>query len=288
MILLADSGSSKTDWRLIYEIRSAEDWSHVDFSTEGYNPCYMDSMYIASSLESHFPADTDKDSITKVCYFGAGCYETAKRTIHKALETVFPNAAIDVEMDMVAAAKALLGDEPGLAAILGTGTNTCIYDGSAQVQTIDGLGFILGDEGSGGYMGRKLIVDYLRGRMPTGLHKIMSEEFDLTEDSVIERIYNQPMPNRFCASFAKFISAHINEFEYLRSLVKWAFRDFFTEIITRYPDYNSYRLNCIGSVAYHFQDYMTEICREFGMQPGVFEISPMEGLTKYYVRRYQP
>jgi N-acetylglucosamine kinase-like BadF-type ATPase len=184
---------------------------------------------------------------------------------------------------LLAAARALLGNTEGFAAILGTGTNTCLYDGKDVVQNIDSGAYILGDEGSGCYIGKKLLTDYLRGYMPEAVRKAFWEEFKYTPDDINEIVYTQPRANRFCASFSKFVYDNNVNIEYSRNLVRTSFEDFFKNLVTHYPDYQKYTFNCIGSVGYNFRNVLEEVCTENGMTVGNIIRSPIDNLVKYHL-----
>src|SRR6476661_926596 len=201
MIIIADGGSTKTSWCLINQ-----EGKKVLFNTEGYNPYFSDTDYIFASLNKNMPSDLEADKITEVNYYGAGVHNDEKASIvAKAMQMFFKNASVNIGHDLLAAARALLGNDRGFAAILGTGTNTCIYDGEDIEMSIDSLAYILGDEGSGCYIGKKLLSDYIRGYMPKNVRDVFWETFKLTPDEILDNVYTKPLPNRFCASFSKFV-----------------------------------------------------------------------------------
>ena len=277
MILIADSGSTKTTWCLIKSLENV-----VEFVTEGYNPNYVSQAYIVSSLRIALPQSIDWSQVRNVYFYGAGCSEERYDFMHMALQQVFVNAEIEIAMDLLASARALLGHKAGFAAILGTGTNSCMYDGERITCNIDSLGFILGDEGSGGYIGKKLLVDYIRGNMPAEINRLFKESFHLSSNEIIEQVYTRPMPNRYCASFCRFISA--NGHPYLRKVVMDAFSSFFENIVCLYPDYSRYALNCVGSVGFHFKDILAEVAMRYGMGLGTIIPNPMKNLVHYHLK----
>lgn len=281
MIIIADGGSTKTNWCLINE-----EGKKVLFNTEGYNPYFSDTPYIINSLKKNIPADLPIEHITEVNYYGAGVHNEEKANIiAEAMKAVFKNATINIGHDLLAAARALLGDEKGFAAILGTGTNTCIYDGNDISFHIDSLAYILGDEGSGCYIGKKLLSDYLRGYMPANVREVFWETFKLTEDEILDNIYTKPLPNRFCASFSKFVYDINVNMEYSRNLVKTSFEDFFKNLVSHYPDYQNYSFNCIGSVAYNFRNVLEEVANDYGMKVGKIIRSPIDDLVSYHLNK---
>jgi len=279
MVLIADSGSTKTDWCLI-----ENDGKEMLFSTEGYNPCYMSSGDIEASLRNSLPEGVGWNKVDKIHFYGAGCYEDKFPVMIQALQPLFKNAKIEVAMDLLASARALLGDSPGFAAILGTGTNSCLYDGKKITMNIDSMGFIMGDEGSGGYIGKRFLGDYIRGYMPAEVKEKFWNDYRLTPDELIDRIYTKPMANRFCAGFCKYIRENMPNHEYYKRIAEDAFRDFFRNIVCGYPGYDKYLFNCVGSIAYYFSDIIEKIVPEFGMTMGTILSCPMDGLKKYHTK----
>jgi len=279
MIIIADGGSTKTNWCLINE-----SGKKVYFNTEGYNPFYVNTEYVIQSLENNLPVDLEKDKITEVNYYGSGVHNDEKaQIIADGMQAVFTKARVYVGHDLLAAARALLGVNSGFAAILGTGTNTCVYDGKDITYHIDSLAFILGDEGSGAYIGKKILSDYVRGYMPEPVRKSFWNTFQLTPDDVIETIYTKSMPNRFAATFSKFVYDNMTHIEYMRAIVKNSFNDFFKNIVSHYPNYQTHKFNCIGSVAYNFRNVLEEVAHEWGMEVGRIIRSPIDDLVRYHV-----
>ncbi|MBK0382636.1 N-acetylglucosamine kinase [Pedobacter sp. SD-b] len=278
MILIADGGSTKTSWCLI-----DESGKKIMFHTEGYNPYFSDTEYIIDSMNKNMPSDLPIDKITEVHYYGAGVHNEEKaEVVAKAMEVIFKKAKVHIDHDLMAAARALLGNKRGFAAILGTGTNTCIYDGEGLEMNIDSLAYILGDEGSGCYIGKKLLSDYLRGYMPKNVRDSFWETFKLTPDDILEAIYKKPLPNRFCASFSKFVYDITVNIEYSRNIVKTSFKDFFENLVSHYPNYQDYEFNCIGSVAYNFRNVLEETALEYGMKMGKILRTPIDDLVIYH------
>ncbi|MDA9555423.1 N-acetylglucosamine kinase [Pelobium sp.] len=280
MILIADGGSTKTNWCLVDSTGKK-----TLFNTEGYNPYFSDTEYIIASMRKTMPNDLPIEQIKEVYYYGAGVHNEEKASIvSNALKVIFSNAEVKIGHDLLAAARALLDDQRGFAAILGTGTNTCIYDGKDIEVNIDSLAYILGDEGSGCYIGKKLLSDYLRGYMPENVKNVFWETFKLTHDDILNAIYTKPLPNRFCASFSKFVYDINVNIEYSRNLVKTSFNDFFKNLVSHYPNYQDYEFNCIGSVAYNFRNVLEETALEYGMKVGQIMRSPIDDLVKYHIK----
>ncbi|MEO5911930.1 MAG: N-acetylglucosamine kinase [Pelobium sp.] len=280
MILIADGGSTKTSWCLI-----DSKGKKILFNTEGYNPYFSDTDYIIASMKKNMPSDLPVDKIKEVYYYGAGVHNEEKADIvHRAMATIFKSADVKIGHDLLAASRALLGDQRGFAAILGTGTNTCVYDGEYIELNIDSLAYILGDEGSGCYIGKKLLSDYIRGYMPKNVRDTFWETFKLSPDDILNAIYTKPLPNRFCASFSKFVYDITNNIEYSRNIVRSSFEDFFKNLVSHYPNYQDYEFNCIGSVAYNFRNVLEEVAIEYGMKMGKIMRSPIDDLVNYHIK----
>lgn len=281
MIIIADGGSTKTNWCLI-----DNHGKKIYYNTEGYNPYFVSSEYIVNSLKKGLPNDLPFDQITEVNYYGAGVHNAEKaKIVEFAIREFFQEAKIFIGHDLLAAARALLGTEKGFAAILGTGTNTCIYDGNDVELNIDSAAYILGDEGSGCHIGKKLLTDYIRGYMPAEVREVFWETYKLTPDEVMDTVYTKPLANRFCASFSKFVYDNNVNLNYSRGIVKSAFVDFFKNLVSHYPNYESYSFNCIGSVGYNFRNVLEETSLEFGMQVGRIIRSPIDDLVKFHMNK---
>ena len=279
MKLIADSGSTKCSWCLVGGP------APVHFTTEGYNPYFWDTPAIAASLALSVPAAVRGASIGAIHYYGSGVLSPAKAEIVAgALRQVFPQAQqVSVNEDLLAAARALLGQQAGFAAILGTGTNSCLYDGQRITQVVESLGYSLGDEGSGTSIGRLLLRDYLRGRFPAALAEEFKATYQLGEVSeVLDRLYNQPLPNRFLAGFARFAGEHYAE-PYCQRVVAQAFEAFFAQLVTQYPDYQRYPFSCVGSVGYHFREALAAAATRHGMAVGQILEAPIEALVRYHM-----
>jgi glucosamine kinase len=283
MILIADSGSTKTDWACV----SPDGSRVIRFRSQGYNPNYISKEDISADVKKNLPEGFPTDEVTEIDFYGAGVTELQYPLMRKALQAVFKNATTaNIAMDTLASARALLGHKSGFAAILGTGTNTCLYDGKNQTLNIDSLGFILGDEGSGAYLGKRMICDFIRGDMPKDVSKIVADKLGKNGDELIDQIYTRPFPNRYCAQFAPFIKENMPKYPYFKDLVEDAFRAFFQDIVSHYPDYRKYKFNCVGSIGYYFRDILESVANDFGMDVDVILQAPMEGLIKYHTGQF--
>lgn len=279
MIIIADGGSTKTNWCMLDGAMKK-----TFFNSEGYNPYYVTTDYILNSLRKELPRDLPFTEVREVYYYGAGVHNKDKAAIvAAALQQVFPQAHVEVDHDLLAAARALLGRTAGFAAILGTGTNSCIYDGKQITYQIDSAAYILGDEGSGCHMGKKLLTDYIRGYMPEEVRTVFWETYKLTPADVMDAVYMKPLPNRFCASFSKFLYEVSVNIGYARGIVESSFDEFFRNLVTRYPDYQSYSFNCIGSVAYYFRNVLEDKADAYGMPFGRIVRSPIDNLVQYHI-----
>ncbi len=277
MILIADSGSTKTDWVLLDEENQSR------FKTVGYNPYFVNSENIYHSLNEKLVPQIDPLRISSVYFYGAGCSTTDNMEIvNKALSRCFINSKVSVGHDMLAAARALLGNNRGFAAIIGTGSNTCVYDGENVEANIDSLGYLLGDEGSGSYIGKKIVRDFMRGYLPADLDERFRKQYQLSNEDIFNNLYNKPLPNRFLASFCMFADENKTN-PYIRQIVKDSFTDFFRNLVSHYPDYKKYSFNCVGSVGFKFKDILSEVSREFSMEPGTIINSPIDNLVSYHL-----
>lgn len=282
MIVIADGGSTKTNWCLINEAGRK-----IHFNTEGYNPYFAKQDYIENSLRTTLPDTLDPSKLEEVYYYGAGCSTDAnKKIVADAMQKVFVNAKINVDHDLLASCRALLGDEPGFAAILGTGTNTCLYDGKGITLNIDSLGYFLGDEGSGSNIGKRLLADYMKGFMPKGLSESFFNIYGLSNEDIFDNIYNKPLPNRFCASFSKFLYDFKTVYtEYAEDVIDTAFTAFFEKLVIHYPNYNKHLLNVVGSVGYSFRDRLSVVADKYEMGVGKIIRSPIDDLVEYHLSK---
>jgi N-acetylglucosamine kinase-like BadF-type ATPase len=280
MILIADSGSTKTDWRLI------DDKNNIhQANTQGINPYFVSTDDIYKILENELlpalPAYIQNEKI-EIHFYGAGCSSIEKcNDVKSGIEKVFNHALITVEHDLLAAARALCGHKEGLAAILGTGSNSCYYNGKEIVQNQPSLGFILGDEGSGAYLGKQLICDFLNEEMPNEIYDRIKERFKLSKDEVLENVYKKPFPSRYLASFSKFIYQNLKH-EYCNQLVIDAFSLFFDRHICKYPRKGELPLGIVGSVGFYYSNIISRIADEKGIPMGKVLESPIAGLTLYH------
>jgi glucosamine kinase len=276
MILIADSGSTKTSW--FY----SDNGNHSEyFSTTGINPFFRNSEDIAADLQENLLPKLE-GTVTEIYFYGAGIINEEKGAIVKsALAKLFPSAQINVWSDLLAAARSTLGDKSGIACILGTGSNSCLYDGSRIIKNVSPLGYILGDEGSGAVLGRKLLGDFLKGILPDQLSAKFQKRYPLSYSEFLESVYKKEKPNKFLAEFVPFLSKNLNE-TYCSDLVKNAFEDFIQRNVLQYPACEKVPIGFVGSVAYYFQDQLKSVLSKNNLNMGEIVKNPLEGLIEYH------
>lgn len=310
MRLIVDSGSTKTDWAFVPSGASDTQYEdarcgnsttpscqHTVIHTRGINPVVQDKQTIASIIGDELLAETAQHGICsgnvkEVFYYGAGCTNEKKRLVEETMHMTFASAeTLEVESDMLGAARALCGTRQGIAAILGTGANSCLYDGRRIVRQTPALGFILGDEGSGAYIGKRLLNGIIKGWLPEDIRECFFCETGFSVADIIDRVYHQPMPNRFLASNALFVSRHIAECPELEIMVTECFKDF---IRVNILPYNSTQgkgnisgsmctLNAVGSIAYYFKTQLNDAANSQGFQLGKIIKSPLQDLIKFHI-----
>lgn len=279
MILIADSGSTKTDWCVI-----AEDEVVCRVKTDGINPFFQSEEDIKNLIEKDLLPDVQsyQSAINKVCFYGAGCAFPEKNAIiERAIQSHF-SAKIEVRSDLWAAVHALCQCQPGIACILGTGENSCQYDGQDIIKQVSPLGFILGDEGSGAVLGKLLVGDVLKNQLPDTLRDAFFSAYQLTPAMILDKVYKQPFPNRFLASLSPFLLKHIDE-PSIRRIVVQCFTDFFTRNVMQY-EYEKYSVHLVGSIAWYYQDLLKAVAGSLGIQIGTIVQSPLDGLIAYHTR----
>jgi glucosamine kinase len=277
MILIADGGSTKTDWRLIKDGRE-----YKKIQTSGFNPYLVGSDEIEEILWKELQPYIDNTAVSAVYYYGAGCSTAVKNQIvETAFEKIFTKAKLYISHDLLAASHALCGDEEGIAAILGTGSNSCYYDGKDIKDGIFSLGYFFGDEGSGAYLGKQLITAYLHKDLPEEISKKLSEAYPMSLENILDAVYTKPAPSRFLASFSNFINEN-RDHPYIYNLVTEAFRAFYKYQICCYARHKEVPVHFVGSVAYHYRDILTTIGMEFGVRTGKFIKAPIDGLVEYH------
>lgn len=278
MILIADSGSTKTDWCVV------ENGELVQrIFTKGTNPFFQSEEEISNEIATALLPELKTNELDAVYFYGAGCgFPDKIAVVHRALtQHLKVKGDVEVATDMLAAARGLCGREAGIACIMGTGSNSCYYDGQNIVANVSPLGFILGDEGSGACLGKLMVGDLLKNQMTPELKEKFLQQFNLTPADIIDRVYRKPFPNRFLASLSPFLAQNISE-PCIHELVLNSFKAFFKRNIMQYENYQNLKVNLIGSVAYYYKEVLAEAALAMGIQLGTIIQSPMEGLIKYH------
>lgn len=278
MILIADSGSTKTDWILLNDSNS------TFINTGGINAYYMSSDDIMKILKKELVPIVPVNEVSKVHFYGSGCSTESKcKKISDILHNLFPFASIEVNHDLLAAARSLCNHESGIACILGTGSNSCVYDGEKITRQMVSLGYFFGDEGSGTHLGKLLITDYLKGEMPDEISNKLNYEFNLSFEAVLDNIYNQNSPNKFLASLAPFILEN-SENDYIKNLVSISFQEFFKVGVMKFSNYENYPVSFVGSIAFHFQDILMDVAAKNKINISIIRKSVIEGLKDFHTK----
>jgi glucosamine kinase len=276
MILIADSGGSKMDWRLIYKngkIRQA--------NCAGFNPYYQPIGDLKKSIEEVLLPQAE-EPVTKIFFYGTGVSsDKNQKIIRDTFLEYFHDAYIEVGWDLLAAARALCGAEPGIACILGTGSNSCLYDGEKITGNVANLGWILADEGSGTNIGKRLVFDYFRKNMPEKLAAQFQHRFPWSREEVLEKVYQLERPSAFLASFAKFVFQHLKD-PYCYQLVYNSFADFYENNVMKYDDFTSVRVHFTGSRAFYFSDVLRQVANDKGITVKNILEGPISGLALYH------
>ena len=275
MILIADSGSTKTDWCLVDNGVLVK-----QIFTKGTNPFFQTEDEISAEVSENLLPYLDTAKVDAVWFYGAGCAFPEKNEIVRAAIARHLDVPIEVGSDLLGAARGLCGSQPGIACILGTGSNSCFYDGKEIVSNVSPLGFILGDEGSGAVLGKMLVGDVLKNQLPAALKEEFLSRYELTPAIILERVYKKPFPNRFLASLSPFLVEHLDVPE-IHTLVLNGFKAFFDRNVKQY-DYKQYPVHLIGSLAYYYRPVLQEAAEQTGVRLGTIKQSPMEGLISYH------
>lgn len=277
MILIADSGSTKTAWVAI----STNGETVAQAITAGINPFFISEEDILKDIAANVaPAFAGVD-IDQIYFYGAGCaFEDKNAMVERALKHSFTKAKIVIDSDMVGAAKGLCGRSAGISCILGTGSNTCYWDGEKIAKNVSPLGFILGDEGSGAVLGKNFIADVMKNQISASIGEKFFAQMELTPAEVINRVYRQPFPNRFLATFTRFMNDNKHEPE-IAAIIERCFTQFFERNIMQY-DYKNLEVNVIGSIGFHFRPMLESAAAKLGIKIGKIEQTPIEGLIKFH------
>lgn len=280
MILIADSGSTKTDWSLVDNGKEVK-----RIRTRGMNPFQMSADEITAEIKEALLKELPSNEVDELYFYGAGCTQEKQHVVEKALRmgiTVKGNCC--VASDMLGAARGICGHQAGIACILGTGSNSCAYDGNVITKNVSPLGFILGDEGSGAVLGRTLVGDVLKNQLPAAIVERFHDKYGLSTADIIDRVYRQPFPNRFLASFVPFLEENLQE-PCICKLVKESFRSFLVRNVKQYEGWDVLPIGFAGSVAFIYRKPLAEVLEEEGMRAGRVIQAPMQGMIDYHAGR---
>ncbi len=279
MILVADSGSSKTDW-MAYSPNQI-----LSFSTQGINPYFVNAHDVVKILSKNKEIAPYATAVKEVYFFGSGCSSPDKHEIiSNGLSAFFTKAFISVDHDLIGSAYATCGDKKGLACILGTGSNISYYDGQNVHDGKHGLGYVLGDEGSGTYFGKKVLLSFLYQTMPADLREAFAKAYEVNKDIVIENVYQKPLANSYLAGFSRFMKAHQSH-PFIQQVLHDGFQEFIDTNVKDYKSYRSLECNFVGSIAYYYQDELRATFAANNIKVGKILQKPIEGIFDYILKR---
>ncbi len=279
MILIADSGSTKTDWRLINQVGKI-----IKFRSEGINPILQSKDEISENLNNDFIFENAKN-IKKVFFYGAGCNNKISK---KKMLSVFNNfflidTKISINSDLLAAARATCNNKLGIVCILGTGSNSCLFDGQKITDNVLSLGYVLDDKGAGSVLGRELLTDYFKRNLPEDLNIKFKNKYKLKKENLLEAVYKQPFPNRYLSSFSIFLYENIKH-QYIRKLIVKSFNEFIDYNIVKYENYKNIPVNFVGSIAYYFSNILKEVTRQKNINVNLIIKKPIEALVDFHFK----
>lgn len=280
MMLIADSGSTKTDWRFIDEDKMIH-----QFQTSGLNPFFLDDVQISAIIRNELNPDEKIIGVEEIYFYGAGCSSQRNQDlVANGLRSVFTKAKAEINSDLLGACRSLCGKETGTVAILGTGSNSCFFEQGVIAHQVPSLGYLLGDEGSGAYLGKKLLQAFFYKELPENIANRLAERHQLTKEVALDSIYSKPFPSRYLASFAPFIFQNKAE-AFISNLVTESFSDFFIHHLCKYPDVQQVPLHCTGSIAYFFGDMLRQVAIEKKIRLGRITEKPIAGLALFHLNQ---
>ena len=275
-ILIADSGSTKCEWCYISGGRKQV------IETQGASPYFLNESQLISMIQRELLPPLKGKVPKHIFFYGTGCAAAVNRAmVKRAIKKIFPIADIEVEHDLTGAARALCGKKKGIVAILGTGSNSGYYNGKKIVRNSPGLGYVLGDEGSGAYLGKKVLQYYLYKTFDTSLQHKFYKKYGVVAADILDAVYKKPLPNRYIAGFVMFLVENRGHYM-VENIIEDGLWDFFSTHLSHYPQSGKIPIYFTGSVAFGFQDILKELCKTFGWESGKFLAKPMEGLIAYH------
>jgi N-acetylglucosamine kinase-like BadF-type ATPase len=274
--LIADSGATKAEWCLLNNGKKQR------LFTQGISPYFLNVDQMASLVSNELKDKLREVAPDHIYYYGTGCANaTNAKNVEKALLQVYPKAKVYVNTDLMAAARSVCGHEKGIACILGTGSNSGYYNGKKIVRNSPGIGYVLGDEGSGAYLGKKVIQHYLYHTFDEELRSAFDAMFATSPEEILDQVYKKPLPNRYLAGFTMFLAANRGHYM-IENIIEDGLNDFFFQHLCKYAEVWKYPVSFVGSVAYGFKDVIQELCRSYEFEMGAVFKNPMEGLVKYH------
>jgi glucosamine kinase len=280
MYLIADSGSTKCDWMLV----DANGTEVQSFSTMGFNPFFHDEKIISDAIFNNKELAATANQVELVFLYSAGCSSRdLKLIVERALQMVFKKANVYVDHDLVAAAFATYDGRPGISCIIGTGSNSCFFDGDNVSEEVPALGYILGDEGSGSYFGKRLLTHFLYNKLPAPMQSQLQTQYKLTKDVIFENVYMKPHANVYLASFMRVFSDN-KELSYVREMVAEGMRDFLLNHVCCFKNHQKVPVHFIGSIAYHFEEILRAEAEKLNITVGKIIQKPIYGLVDYHMK----
>ncbi len=277
--LIADGGSTKTEWCLLQGKKRTTVFS------QGMSPYFVTAPEMETIMRKELLPGIGRKRPDEIYYYGTGCSNPANvKMVHKALKNIFSNAQIKVQTDIDGAAKGLCGNEKGIACILGTGSSSCYYNGRRIVKNNPGLGYILGDEGSGAYMGKKVVQYYLYNTFDGDLRARFDAKFVTTQNEILNCVYTKPLANRYLASFAIFLAENRGHYM-VENIIEDGLNDFFYHHICKFGESWKMPIHFTGGIAFGFKDVIADMCNSYQLQLGNISQNPMEGLVRYHGRK---
>jgi N-acetylglucosamine kinase-like BadF-type ATPase len=274
--LIADSGATKTDWCLIQQGKKTFK------STQGYHPFFMDEAGLQTLLQKELKIDPRKTKVDEIYFYGTGLASAeSKKQLQKTLKAFFGAKKVVVESDLLGAAIATCGNDKGIVCILGTGSNTGLYTGKKIGFKTPALGYVLGDEGGGSYIGKKVLQYYMHGIFDEELHTAFEAMFPYTQHDMLQAVYREGFPNRYLAQFARFVFEHRGHYM-MENIAEDALNDLFINHLLRYPNIHKTTVHFCGSVAWHLKDVLQGLCEQYDIKVGKIMQKPIKGLAGYY------
>lgn len=274
--LIADSGATKAEWCLL------QNGKKKTLFTQGISPYFLNTDQITGLLLKELQPKLKSITVDEIYYYGTGCANPVNvKSVKKAISNVFKKTKIEVTHDLMGAARALCGKKKGIACILGTGSNSCYYDGKKIVKNSPGLGYVLGDEGSGAYLGKKVIQYYLYGTFDDELRGRFDLTYTTNKAEILENVYKKPLPNRYLAGFAKFLADNRGHYM-IENIIEDGLNDFFFNHLCKYRETWTMPVHFAGSVAFGFKDVLQQLCNSYEFELGRVMKNPMEGLIEYH------